>query len=149
MFRQSTVALFNSIPFRFPNIILNLNSTIYAPSGMAGISKKQNSWESLFVCFKGRNGYRGLPWFPLCLTNRICICRVPQKLVSSLHTTGVYEKPGPHRKVIALLFCQIFKKLKNFSFFNSYRFKFPMQFCLPVNLGGGVSQIPMLQDIRR
>ena len=34
---------------------------------------------NFFVCFKGRSGYRGLPWFPLCLTNRICICRVPQK----------------------------------------------------------------------
>ena len=28
-----------------------------------------------FVCFKGRSGYRGLPRFSLCLTNRIRICR--------------------------------------------------------------------------
>ena len=36
-----------------------------------------------FVCFKGRSGYRGLPLFPLCLTNQNCICRVSQKVVSS------------------------------------------------------------------
>ena len=33
------------------------------------IFKKQNKG------FKGRSGYRGLPRFPLCLTNRIRICR--------------------------------------------------------------------------
>ena len=48
----------------------------------------------LFVFFKGRSGYRGLPRFPLCLMNWISICRVPKKVVSSLHTAGVYEKPG-------------------------------------------------------
>ena len=32
----------------------------------------------MFVCFQGRSEYHGLPWFPLCLTNRIRICRVPR-----------------------------------------------------------------------
>ena len=49
----------------------------------------------LFVCFKGRSGYQGLPRFPLCLTKQIRIWRVLQKVVSSLHTVGVYEEPGP------------------------------------------------------
>ena len=33
----------------------------------------------MFVCFQGRSGYQGLPWFPLCLTNQIRIWRVPQQ----------------------------------------------------------------------
>ena len=44
-----------------------------------------------FVCFKGRSGYQGLPRFPLCLTNWIRICRVSQKVKSSLRTAGSYE----------------------------------------------------------
>ena len=44
---------------------------------------------SLFVCFKGRSGYRGLPRFPLCLTNQIHICNSPKRR----------ELP-PHRRVV-------------------------------------------------
>ena len=56
------------------------------------ISFPHGKRESLFVCFKGRSGYRACPGLPLCLTNRIRICRVPKKVLSSLWTTGVYEK---------------------------------------------------------
>ena len=48
----------------------------------------------LLVCFKGRSRYQGIPQFPFCLTNQICICRVPKKVVKSLHTAGAYEKLG-------------------------------------------------------
>ena len=51
-----------------------------------------------FVWFKGRSWYWGMPRFPLCLTNGIRICRVSLKVMSSLHTVGVYEKPGPRAK---------------------------------------------------
>ena len=55
-----------------------------------------------FVCFKGGSGYRGLPRFPLCLTNRICICRVSQKVMSSLHTVGCMRSLDQELKPISV-----------------------------------------------
>ena len=88
------------------NIIQNgvnafLKSYVFASFQTANSFQEGNT-VCLFVCFKGRIGYRCFPRFPLGLTNRIHICRVPQKVVSSLHTAGVYEKPGPRESCNAI-----------------------------------------------
>ena len=62
------------------------------------------STNSSFVCFKGRSGYRGLPRFPCCLMNQIRVCRVPQKVMSSLHTAEVYWKPRPTNSFYLILY---------------------------------------------
>ena len=56
-------------------------------AGLPGAATPQVSlWRvwSLHVCFKGRSGYQDLPRFPLFIMNQICICRVPQKVVSPI-----------------------------------------------------------------
>ena len=50
--------------------------------------------------------YKFLDFFCLFVSRvgrRIHICRVPKKLVSSLHTAGMYEKPGPFLDFIQCL----------------------------------------------
>ena len=74
--------------------------------------KNHNNWIKCKLP-KSKFKWTGLPRFPLCLTNRICICRIPQgtaehdglcsgspKAKNSLHTAEVYWKPRPNSKCI-------------------------------------------------
>ena len=51
-----------------------------------------NTLTFYLVClFQGWDGYRGLPWFPLCLTNMSVFAEDPQIREFPLHCKGLFD----------------------------------------------------------
>ena len=84
-----------------------------------GIEKRASFDEKNVHCFPYKRGnpclFQGQEWVPgLALVPPFSICRVPKKVMSSLHTTGVQEKFGP-RKILKQLLDTLFGKAVIFS----------------------------------